>query len=172
MSTALKWLDKNLPVIANAVYDDGVLVGQNVKYTCPLPKWQTVDIEANGTYTVPLVGRADNMQLSITHVGVDKAWAKTNTPENHKFEFRNVQPATDVNGTTIEKSVKMFVNTGAPSVSDIGVELGSASELENTYPVTRIAVYVEGEEIYMFDRLTGTLRVNGKDYSSKVQSML
>ncbi len=172
MSNGLKWLDANAPVIANSVYDKGELVGRNVEFTIPMPKWTTADIEANGTYSVSMVGRADNMQLSIKHVGVDKAWAKTNTPDNHKFEFRNIQPAIDATGAVKNKSIKVFVDTGAPAVSDLGFVPGSASELENTYSATRVAVYIDGEEVYMFDRMSGTLRVNGKDYSAQYSSML
>lgn len=172
MSKAVKLLERQGPILANTVYDNDILVGQDVEFTIPMPKWQTADVEMNGTVSVPMVGRSDNMQLSIKHIGVDVAWSKTNTPGNHKFEFRYVQPSIGVDGKVTNKGVKCFVDTFAPSVADIGSTVGSASELENTYSATRVAIYIEGKEIFVYDRIAGTLRVDGKDYSNDYRSKL
>ena len=41
-----------------------------------------------------------------------------------------------------------------------------------TYNVTRLQIYVNGREYLTVDRLAGILRVDGKDYMSKINSLL
>lgn len=54
----------------------------------------------------------------------------------------------------------------------MGVEVGSATEAENAYNVTRLQIYANGVEICCVDRLAQILRINGKDYMSQINNLL
>ena len=58
------------------------------------------------------------------------------------------------------------------SFPELGVEVGSATEAENTYNVTRLQIYANGVEICCFDRLAQILRINGEDYMSQINNLL
>ena len=54
----------------------------------------------------------------------------------------------------------------------MSVELGSASELSETYTVTRYQLFANGSEILLVDRLNQILRVNGQDYMASIRKLL
>lgn len=167
-----KWLDIKGPVVADTVYADSELVAKDVAFTLPGIAFLTADVQAMGNMTVPLVGLMENMELSITKVGIDKGLSRMNRLEKQNFEFRWVQNVVKSDGSTSVEGCKAFVRTMPGSVPEIGVEIGSAPEHENTYNVTRMQVYVNGVEIMCVDRLSQILRINGKDYMSKINNLL
>lgn len=166
------WMDKVGPVIGDSVYCDKKLVARDVTCTIPMPKWQTADIEANGTLSVPLVGRADNMDFAVTKVGVDEGYAAMCVPGAHDVEVRWVDPVIDDKGVVHQIGKRAYMRTLAGSPADIGLENGSVSELETTFPVLRVRIVENGVETFVYDRLAGTLRVNGKDYSGNKERFL
>ena len=95
-----------------------------------------------------------------------------NRLEKQNFEFRWVQNVVNSDGSTSVEGCKAFVRTMPGSFPEMGVEVGSAAEHENTYNVTRMQVYANGVEIICIDRLSQILRINGKDYMSKISSLL
>ena len=58
------------------------------------------------------------------------------------------------------------------ALPELGVEVGSATEAENTYNVTRQQIYANGTEYMCVDRLSQILRINGKDYMAEINSLL
>ena len=66
-----QWLDIKGPVVADTVYDGGVLVAKDVAFTLPGIEFLTADVQAMGNMTVPLIGLLENMELAITKIGVD-----------------------------------------------------------------------------------------------------
>ena len=66
-----KWLDIKGPVVADTVYADSTLVAKDVAFTLPGIEFLTADVQAMGNMTVPLIGLLENMELSITKIGVD-----------------------------------------------------------------------------------------------------
>ena len=151
-----KWLDIKGPVVADTVYADSTLVAKDVAFTLPGIEFLTADVQAMGNMTVPLIGLLENMELSITKIGVDNGLRRMNRLEKQSFEFRWVQNVVKSDG----------------SFPELGVEVGSATEAENTYNVTRLQIYANGVEICCVDRLAQILRINGKDYMSKINSLL
>lgn len=167
-----KWLDIKGPVVADTVYNDNQLVAKDVSFTLPAVEFMTADVMAMGNMTVPLVGLLENLELSITKVGLDKGLSRMNRLEKQNFEFRWVQNVVNSDGSTSVEGCKAFVRTMPGSFPEMGVEVGSAAEHENTYNVTRMQVYANGVEIICIDRLSQILRINGKDYMSKISSLL
>ena len=167
-----KWLDKKGPVVADTVYADKVLVAQDVAFTLPGVEFMTATLPAMGNMDVTLVGLLEHMELAITKVGVDKGLSRLNRLEKQNLEFRWVQTVVKSDGSTSVEGCKAFVRTMAGNIPELGIEVGNATEAENTYGVTRIQIYMGGVEYLCVDRLSQILRVNGKDYYSQINKLL
>ena len=160
------------PVVANTVYADGVLVAKDTAFTLPGIEFMTADVQAMGNMTVPLVGLLENLELAVTKIGLDKGLSRLNRLEKQNLEFRWVQNVVKADGSQSVEGCKAFVRTMPGSVPEIGVEVGSAPENENTYNVSRMQIYVGGDEFLCVDRLSQVLRINGKDYMKKITNLL
>ena len=167
-----QWLDIKGPVVADTVYADNKLVAKDVAFTLPGIEFVTADVQAMGNMTVPLIGLLENMELSITKVGMDSGLNRMNRLQKQNLEFRWVQNVVKSDGTQSTEGVKAFVRTLPGSMPEIGVEVGSAPEHELTYNVTRMQIYVGGVEVLCVDRLSQILRVDGKDYMKQISNLL
>ena len=166
------WLDIKGPVVADTVYADNVLVAKDTSFTLPGIAFLTADVQAMGNLSVPLIGLLENMELAITKIGIDNGLSRMNRLKKQNFEFRWVQNVVKSDGSTSVEGCKAFVRTMPGSFPETGVEVGSAPEQENTYNVTRMQIYANGEEILCVDRLSQILRINGEDYMSKITNLL
>lgn len=166
------FLEKKGPVVADSVYCDNQLVAQDVGFTLPGIVFLTADVQAMGNLSVPLVGLMENMELAITSIGIDKGFSRMNRLEKQNFEFRWVQNVVKADGSSDVEGCKAFVRVMPASTPEIGIEVGSAPENENTFTVTRMQIYANGVEIVCVDRLSQILRINGKDYMAKIRNLL
>lgn len=167
-----KWLDIKGPVVADTVYADNVLVAKDTAFTLPGIEFLTADVQAMGNMSVPLIGLLENMELAVTKIGLDMGLSRMNRLKKQNFEFRWVQNVVKSDGSTSVEGCKAFVRTMPGSFPETGVEVGSASEQENTYNVTRMQIYANGVEVVCVDRLSQILRINGEDYMSKINNLL
>lgn len=167
-----KWLDIKGAVVADTVYADNQLVAKDTSFTLPGLEFLTADVQAMGNMSVPLIGLLEHMELTIGKIGLDKGLSRMNRLQKQNFEFRWVQNVVKSDGSTAVEGCKAFVRTMPGTISETGVEVGSASEMENTYGVTRMQVYANGEEVLCVDRLSQILRIDGKDYMSKINNLL
>ena len=167
-----KWLDIKGPVVADTVYADSVLVAKDVAFTLPGLEFVTADVQAMGNMTVPLIGLLENMELAITKIGVDMGLSRLNRLQKQNLEFRWVQNVVKSDGTTKPEGCKAFVRTLPGALPELGVEVGSATEAESTFNVTRQQIYADGYEMMCVDRLSQILRVDGKDYMSTINNLL
>lgn len=167
------WLDLKGAVVADTVYESGVLVAKDTSYTLPAISLMTADLNAMGTMTVPIVGLLENMELTITKIGEDKGLGRMSKLEKRNFEFRWVQNVVKSDGTTKSEGCKAFVRTFPPTaLPGIGVEVGAASENELTYSVNRVQIFVGGYEYLLVDRLAQKLQIDGKDYMTDINKLL
>lgn len=167
-----KWTDIKSGVVADTVYSDNVLVAKDVSFTLPGLEFMTADVQAMGNMTVPLIGLLEHMELAITKIGLDKGLSRMNRLQKQNMEFRWVQSVVKSDGSLATEGCKAFVRTMPATFPETGVEVGSASEHENTYGVTRMQVYVNGEEVLCVDRLNQILRIDGKDYMKQINNLL
>lgn len=167
-----KWQDIKGPVVADTVYSDNVLVAKDVAFTLPGIEFITATVQAMGNMDVPLIGLLENMELAITKIGLDKGLGRMNRLKKQNFEFRWVQNVVKSDGNTGVEGCKAFIRTMPGAFPEIGVEVGSATEQENKYNVTRAQIFANGEEILCVDRLAQILRVDGVDYMSQINNLL
>lgn len=168
----MDWIDVRGPVKADTVYANGQLVAKDVSFTLPALKMMTATIKAMGDMSVPIVGQMEDMELSITKIGIDMGLSRMNKLEANDFEFRWVQSVIKSDGSVADEGCKAFVRTLPSGLPEIGVEVGNTTESDNTYYATRMQLYVAGEEVYLIDRLAQIMRVNGKDYMKDITDML
>ena len=166
------WLDIKGPVVADTVYADNVLVAKDTSFTLPGLGFMTADVQAMGNMTVPLIGLLENMEMTISKIGIDNGLGRMNKLNKQNFEFRWVQNVVKSDGSTSVEGCKAFVRTMPSSFPETGVEIGSAPEQENTYNVTRMQIYANGVEILCVDRLSQILRINGVDYMTQITNLL
>ena len=160
------------PVIGDTAYVDGELVARDVEITLPEVTPMTADLAAMGTFTLPLWQLYDNMEATITKIGTDLGLASLIKPDMKPIEIRWGYPLTTADGTVREVGCKAFLK-GIPSkIPGIGLTVGDASENEVTISVARYNLFVDGQEMFLIDRLAGIARINGTDYAEKLNSLL
>lgn len=160
------------PIVANTAYVNNALVARDVAATLPEVTPITVDVQAMGTWSLPIWQLVEDMQFSITKIGIDMGLRSMLKPEPLSMELRFVQTTTDANGNTKNSGCKAFLKGIPISIPGIGVEIGSASENECTYSITRYQLVCDGVEMLLIDRLAGILRIGGKDYASELTNLL
>ena len=168
-----KWVDKRGPIEANTIYANGILAATDANVTLPEVTFMTAEVKAMGTMSIPLTNAIEDMEFAINKVGVDKNMTRLTTPGKKKIEVRWVHDVIKSDGTTKEEGCKAFIDC-APITLHPGasLEIGSSSENDLTYKVTRYKLVVNGEEILLVDRLAHIIKVNGVDYSRKYDSLL
>lgn len=165
-------LDIKGAVVGATAYADNQLVGKNVTFTLPAITFLTADVKAMGDMSVPLIGLLEDLELAVTKIGVDKGLSRMNRLQKQNLEFRWAQNVIKPDGSSSVEGCKAFVRTMPSGIPEIGVEVGSSTEAENTYKVTRIQIFVAGEEFLLVDRLNSILKVGGKDYMKEINNLL
>lgn len=154
------------PITVDTVYVNNTLAARDVAITLPEVTATAVDVQAMGTLSLPIWSMLDNMELAITKIGIDMGLRDMITPEAQNYEARFVQTVTDANGNTTNVGCKAFIKGIANKIPGIAVTMGEASENEATVTVTRYQLMVDGQEMFLIDRLAGICRIGGKDYAN------
>lgn len=166
------WMDIASAVVANTVYSDRQLVGKDVSFTLPSVTMMTADVQAMGTMTMPIVGLIEDMELTITKIGVDLGLSRLARLEKQNLEFRWVQSVLSSDGSSKPDGCKAFVRCMPKALPGIAAEIGSPSENELSYGVSRLQIFAGGKEFLLVDRFSQILRVDGKDYYGNINSLL
>lgn len=160
-----KFVIKRGAIEASTTYCDNTLVACDSTFTLPEIAFATADIQAMGTASLPLLGLIEDMESSITKVGIDKNMTKLSEPGVHNIEHRWVQDVIRSDGSVKQEGCKVFLRVLPKKLAPgAGLEIGSTSENDLTFAVTRMKLVVNGEEILLVDRFAHILKVNGKDY--------
>ena len=168
----MAFLDIYGSVVANTFYLDNTLVAKDVEMTLPEVAFIMAEVDAMGTMSIPVWQRVENMELTITKIGVDSGFTKMVTPKIQNCEARFVQNVTDANGNTTPKGCKAFIKCIPTKIPGIALTVGEGSSNEFAATVTRYQLFVDGEELFLIDRLAGIVRVNGVDYTKEMNNLL
>ncbi len=156
----------NGPVVADTVYVDGKMVARDVSVTLPEVTPMTADLKAMGTYSMPIWSLLEHMETALTKIGVDMGLLSLIKPGVKTLEFRWVQTVTDANGNTKNVGCKAFIKGTPNKIPGVGLEVGAAIEGEVTIATTRYTLFVDGKEMFVIDRLTGDLIIDGENYAN------
>lgn len=154
------------PVLGVTVYSQNKLVARDATITLPEITPMTTDLQAMGTFSLPIWQLIENMETAITKIGVDMGLRDIIKPDMKPLELRWAQTVTDANGATKNVGCKAFIKGIPNKIPGIGVTVGEASESECTIATTRYNLFVDGKEVFLVDRLAGIVRIDGKNYSN------
>lgn len=154
------------PVIGTTVYSNNKLVARDTAITLPEVTPVTADLQAMGTLSLPIWQLLEHMETAITKIGADMGLRDIIKPDMKPLEFRWVQTITDANGVTKNVGCKAFIKGIPNKIPGIGVTVGEASENECTIATTRYNLFVDGQEMFLIDRLAGVVRIAGKNYAN------
>ena len=166
-----KFVNINGPIVADTVYSNGTLVAKDTGFTLPAVTPTTADVSAMGTMSLPIWSLIEDMEATITKIGHDLGLRNLVTPEMKPLEIRWVQTVTDANGVTKNVGCKAFLKGIPKGLPEVGGEVGSAVENAVPLTLTRYQLFVDGNEMWLVDRLAGIIRINGKNYAD-MDSML
>lgn len=168
----MQWVDKRSAITADTVYADGQLVANNVSFTLPAIALLTAEVQAMGTMSVPVTGLLEHMEASVTKIGIDRGLARLCRMGKQKLEFRWTQDVVKADGSVEVEGCKAFITALPASVPSLGIEVGSVSEGEITFGVTRVQIFVNGAELLLVDRLAQIIKIDGTDYTGNINSLL
>lgn len=160
------------PVLADTAYVQNKLVARDVAITLPEVSFMTAEIQAMGTHSISIPQLLEDMEAAITKIGVDLGLSSMIKPEPLPLEVRWAQNVTDVNGASRAAGCKAFLRGTCRKIPGIGLNVGEASESEIPYGLTRYQLFVDGEEVFCFDRLNGICRIGGTDYMQNINALL
>lgn len=152
-------------VTGATVYIGGKLVARDCAITLPEITPMTAEVQAMGTMTMPIWELLEAMEMTFNKIGVDQGFREALVPGVTAVEVRFTQTQTDATGKTKTIMCKAFCKGMTLSIPGISVEVGSASENEIPYSLTRYQLFANGAEAILVDRLAGKVRINGVDYT-------
>lgn len=162
----------NGAILANTVYVGSELVAKDVAITLPEVAPMTADIEAMGTMSIPMWQRVEDMETTVTKIGIDLGFKAMIGGDKLPIEARFVQQTVSPDGTVKDVGCKAFISA-IPKVIP-GIELTPGEPLENelTFATTRYQLFADGVEMFLIDRIAGICRINGVDYTKKISKFL
>lgn len=153
------------PVVADTVYTDGALVARDTSFNLPEIVPVTADLSAMGTFSMPVWQLIEHMEATVTKIGLDKGLRSLIKPDMKPLELRWVQTVTDANGNTRNVGCKAFLKGIPANLPAIDGEVGTPTEHPVRIALTRYNLFVDGEEMWLIDRLAGKVRIAGKEYA-------
>lgn len=159
-------------VVDSTVYDNNEQVGRSVSFKLPGLDFQTQELMAMGKMEIPLIGMLNDMEVSITKIGVDQGLSKLSRLENHNLEFRWAQNVVDDKGNVKVVGCKAYARTIPASVPPLEVKPGEAAENESTHKCSMVKIFCDNYEVLAVDRFNKVLRVDGKDYYKDIEKYL
>lgn len=170
-------MDKNVAVNGTSVrvVEDGkeILVGRDVKVTLPAITPITTEVNAMGTFSVPVIGQLEDMEAVISNQGVDPTLVHLIKQENRNIVIRFVQQIFREGGASAvvgcKAEIRGFPKVAAPQLEP---EKGNVTEFDTPIGVTYYKFTRDGEVLWEVDRLNHILKVGGKDYYQDIESLL
>ena len=167
---ALKNFEKTVATLASKILLNRNEIARD--WPCALPgvTFQTIDMIAMGTQSIPIPFLLDAMEASVTSQGISADTGLLS--EGGDFEVRFAQMAINRFGGKRIYGCKAFF-TGTPmSIPGFETTIGEATEGEFTYSVLKYRLLVDSKEALNIDRVNNIIVLNGKDYSKEIEQYL
>lgn len=152
-------------VTGTSLYVKNKMVARDSTITLPEVTPLTAEVQAMGTMTMPLWELLENLEMTVNKVGVDMGYRESIVPGVSNIEARFTQTQLDASGNARTVLCKAFCKGQTLSIPGIAGEVGSVSENEIPYSLTRYQLFIDGAEAILIDRLAGIVRINGKNYT-------
>ena len=161
---------KNVAILADTWYINKKLAGESVAVTLPNVEWLTQSIKAGGNMDIPLIGLTDALDCNVTtDGGVLKTVIK---PGLKSHEFRWAKEIVKSDGSTKTVGCKAFLKMMSKNIPEQAIEEQEAMESSYDFSVSRYQLYEDGKEVFLYDKIAGTLRIDGTDYGKSIKNIL
>lgn len=162
-------------VEGHRVYDSGRVVEDVTSITLPTIEHPTSTIAASGMamdVDMPNTTHFNAMEFSIAHNnGVNSKYLAN--PGRHSIETRVARQRYNVAKGEMEHESVKFRVTGVHKATDKGsIETGNPYGSTDKFSVLRYEEEVNGSVITVIDAMAGIIKVNGKNYTDQVESLL
>lgn len=159
------------PTVKTKVLIDGNVVAEDVTISLPEVAFQTADVNAMGTLSVP-IALTDNIEATIHQIGCDKGFYKALGLKKTKFELRWVENKLKNSGDQEKFACKAFITGIASSIPGGDLSPGEALDNSINVAVLRYNLFIDGKETVLIDKLNGICKLNGKDYAKEINSLI
>lgn len=160
------------PVSGSTAYCENKLVARDVAFTLPEVTPIVAEMQATGPMSLPMWSMVEAMETAITKIGIDEGLGNLIKPDMKPLEFRWAQTVTDTNGVTKNVGCKAFVKGIPVNIPAPAVTVGETIEGEVRIATTRYALFVDGKEYVLIDKLAGKVQIMGVDYAAPVNALL
>lgn len=163
-------ISKIVSPVGARVYVDSELVAENVSFSGPSIAFAEAEVQAMGTVSLPIYALPEAMEASVTFAGLDSNVIRALSGKEVEVRWASQQVNPD--GTQQTVGTKVFFSGVVKSLPQISVEVGTSGTSEVTWDVLAYSVYHDGVEKLKIDKLSGTLRIDGEDKVSDLNSLL
>ena len=160
------------PIVNDTVYAENQLVAKDCDISLPEIAATLAEVRAMGKMSLPIWQMLEDMEATITKIGVDNGLAKMLKPEPMTIEIRFVYIKIDADNSQTNIGCKVFLRCVPKAIPSAEIKVGESIECEVPLSVSRYEMIVDGQEQWLIDRLAGICRVDGKDYAQDIESML
>lgn len=160
------------PVTGSTVYSENKLVARDTSFTLPEITPMVAELQATGPMSLPVWSMIEALETAITKIGVDEGLGRLIKPNMKPLEFRWAQTITDANGVTKNVGCKAFIKGMPVNIPALAVTIGETIEGEVRIATVRYALYVDGQEVVLIDKMAGKVKIMGVDYAEPVNALL
>lgn len=165
-------LKKVTAPIGVRLFLNGKKISEDAQVTLPNIQPMTVDLQALGNLSYPLVGLLQDAEFSINQTGITKHYGEVNVFDKVSFEFRWVDIHVDDQGNEKHYGKKAFLvgrmkSSGAPQL-----QIGNETSLEGTYAMISYKLVDDGKTVIDIDRFAKKIIINGKNYYDDIGKLL
>lgn len=159
-------------VVGSSVYIDDRLVAENVTFTPPTVGFASSEVQALGTVSLPVYPLPEALEASVDFVGTDRGFMEALKPQMMELQFRWAAEFQGTDGSKRLAGHKLFLRGCPSSIPGPGVAMGEAGTNQVTFQCVYAALFIDGEEAYSIDKITGPVRIGGVDVTAELQSLL
>ena len=159
-----------------AVYANGAKMSDVMEVELPEVEFTTDEISGGGIIgkiDMPSTFSPESMEMTIKVRSTADPESYNNLIKGGNIEIRWAVDIVDsTTGMPDLVGNKAFCTAMPKTISDGTLESGAAQEAENTYELITYKRMINGVTVLEVDKLNGILKIGGKDYSSKLSTLL
>lgn len=141
----------------------------------PTIEHPTTSVKAAGMVMdvdIPNIYHYNAMEFEVSHNNGTNCHLLS-APGNHSLEFRVARDVyNSKKGETDLEVIKVRVKGAHKSTEKGDIETGNPYGSTEKYSVLRYEEEIDGTVTTLIDSMAGIIKINGKDYSSKIKSLL
>lgn len=170
---AYTYITKAGAINRTRLYKDNEAVANDIDFNISAVTPTTVTHRVGmGNIDIPMTGYFESISLTITKQGVDRALAQLSEPTSQNLTIKWAQEMIDENALSTPVGCVAKLTCIPTSIPALAITEGEIPSNELSFTVTRVEIYVDGEEFWVVDMLKCIHRINGKDYAQNTNLLV